>query len=161
MAAPIVSGTIALMKSCNPEVTVADILHILQATGQRISDYVPPMVQVDDALIALKTGVIPELPSTGNDKDNSIDSPNIDSGNGKPQTGENPLPSEPDNNESNKDNTAPSNGINDPGADRSNNSEKPDVPKPNDGTDYDAIRRLIEAYKKKISELEKLLPENK
>lgn len=161
MAAPIVSGTIALMKSCKPEVTVADILHILQATGQRISDYVPPMVQVDDALIALKTGVIPELPSTDRDKDNFVDSPNIDSENSKPQTGENPLPSEPDNNESNKDNTTPSKEINDPGADRSNNSEKPDVSKPNDGTDYDAIRRLIEAYKKKISELEKLLPENK
>ena len=54
-----------------------------------------------------------------------------------------------------------SNGINDSEADRSNNSEKPDVSKSSDGTDYDAIRRLIEAYKKKISELEKLLPENK
>ena len=30
-----------------------------------------------------------------------------------------------------------------------------------DGTDYDAIRKLIEAYKRKINELEKLLPENK
>ena len=158
MAAPIVSGTIALMKSCKPGVEIADILHILQATGQHISDYVPPMIQVDDALIALKTGVIPELPSTGNDKDNSIDSPNINSGDSKSQTGENPLPSVPENN---KDNIVPSNGINDSEADRSNNSEKPDVSKSSDGTDYDAIRRLIEAYKKKISELEKLLPENK
>lgn len=157
MAAPIVSGTIALMKSCKPGVEIADILHILQATGQHISDYVPPMIQVDDALIALKTGVIPELPSTGNDKDNSIDSPNINSGDSKSQTGENPLPSVPENN---KDNIVPSNGINDSEADKSNNSEKPDVSKSSDGTDYDAIRRLIEAYKKKISELEKLLPEN-
>lgn len=64
MAAPIVSGTVALMKSLNPEVSVEDILHILQATGERVSDYMPPMIQVDDALIALKTGVIPELPDT-------------------------------------------------------------------------------------------------
>lgn len=63
--------------------------------------------------------------------------------------------------ENNKDNIVPSNGINDSEADKSNNSEKPDVSKSSDGTDYDAIRRLIEAYKKKISELEKLLPENK
>mgnify|MGYP003302452365 CR=1 FL=1 len=33
-------------------------------------------------------------------------------------------------------------------------------PKGKDGTDYDAIRKLIEAYKQKIKELEKLLPEN-
>lgn len=138
MAAPIVSGTIALMKSCKPEVTVSDILHILQATGQYVSDYVPPMIQVDDALIALETGVVPELPSTGGDIDGSEDIQNPDSGYSAPYIGETPSQPVPDNME-------------DPDASNQNNDE----------TDYDAIRRLIDAYKKKISELEKLLPENK
>lgn len=64
MAAPIVAGTVALMKSLNQDISVTEVLHILQATGERVSDYMPPMIQVDDALIALKTGVIPELPDT-------------------------------------------------------------------------------------------------
>ena len=59
MAAPIVTGTIALMKSCKQEVTVNETLHILQATGRYVSQEVPPMVQVYEALTALTTGEIP------------------------------------------------------------------------------------------------------
>lgn len=122
MAAPIVSGTVALMKSLKPEISVSDILHILQATGQIVSDYIPPMIQVDDALMALKTGVIPKK------KDNNMNN-------------------HPNPNKSNE-----------------NANSKETLPiseKKSDGTDYNAIRELIESYKQKINELEKLLPENK
>ena len=122
MAAPIVSGTVALMKSLKPEISVSDILHILQATGQIVSDYIPPMIQVDDALMALKTGVIPKM------KDNNMNN-------------------QPNPNKSNE-----------------NANSKETLPiseKKSDGTDYNAIRELIESYKQKINELEKLLPENK
>ena len=48
----------------------------------------------------------------------------------------------------------------DPGNDNGKTTPPPSEDE-NDGTDYDAIRKLIESYKRKISELEKLLPENK
>ena len=41
------------------------------------------------------------------------------------------------------------------------NTEPPISDDYGNGTDYDAIRKLIEAYKQKINELEKLLPENR
>jgi hypothetical protein len=59
MAAPIVSGTIALMRSCKPEVTINETLHILQATGRYVSHEIPPLIQVYEALYALTTGEIP------------------------------------------------------------------------------------------------------
>lgn len=162
MAAPIVSGTIALMKSCKPEVTVTDVLHILQATGQQISDNVPPMIQVGDALIALTTGVIPEMPSKGDNENGADDVNGYDFGNNSPVAGETPVPTAPVNGDGNDSKDNPNNGSGDiPGTGSPNNGKTPDPSNPSDGTDYDAIRRLIDAYKKKISELEKLLPENK
>lgn len=145
MAAPIVSGTVALMKSLNPNISISEVLHILQSTGHRVSDHMPPMVQVDDALIALKTGIIPDKPS-------SSDNANKDSIN-------------PDNNH-----TLPndSNDENNPMIEDANKSEdtnpsgNPPAPiQAGDGTNYDEIRKLIEEYRNKIKELEKLLPENK
>lgn len=114
MAAPIVSGTVALMKSIKSDVTISDVLTILQQSGRAISNYVPPMVQVDKALEMLKTGT----PFSSPDKNAGVvsDSPGI--------------------------------GI-----------DKP-VPEENNQTDYEAIRKMIESYKQKIQELEKLLPEN-
>ena len=168
MAAPIVSGTIALMKSCKPEVSVSEVLHILQATGQRVSEYVPPMIQVDDALIALTTGVVPEM-AEGNDNSSYDEQPGE-----SPVGGSNDVPSNnasnPPTNESvggNDGNSEggtekPSRGIDNPNAkptpEENNGTEKGN--ENGSGTDYDAIRRLIEQYKQKISELEKLLPEN-
>ena len=75
MAAPIVSGTIALMKSCKHDVTVSEVLRILQATGREVSNIIPPMVQVGAALTALTTGNIPAKSSSfdssqPNNKDN-------------------------------------------------------------------------------------------
>lgn len=127
MAAPIVSGTIALMKSCKPEISIEEVLQILQATGEQISHYIPPMIQVDDALNALITGKIPAvIPPV--DKENGQEEDNV-----KPAN--------------------PSDNVHiETGPPSSNN--------PSDGTDYDAIRKLIEEYKQKIKKLEELLPEN-
>ena len=100
MAAPIISGTVALMKSCDKSIDVSNALYILQTTGVEISDYMPPMVQVGDALSMLVNSSVSE-----GDTDNPV---HVD--------------------------------VNEP--------------------DYDQIRRLIEEYKRKIAELEKMLPEN-
>ena len=179
MAVPIVSGTVALMKSLNPEVSVEDILHILQATGERVSDYMPPMIQVDDALIALKTGVIPELPDTNGNINNEIANPNVGDGGSSgnnPINGETPINENPGETGGNVGGNTPGDTGKTPGQDVQNPGNKPSPTDPvndngkttpptsegeNDGTDYDSIRKLIESYKRKISELEKLLPENK
>lgn len=218
MAAPIVSGTVALMMSCKPDITVTEALHILQVTGTTISSYMPPMIQVDDALIALTTGNIPELPSESDDRNGGDDSSNASSGNNNnddqptnPSSENNPSPdkSNGENNSSvpgvpsegrpndGDDTSSPSAGDNSSpdNSKEENNASAPDSPskgKPNTednpnadketpssngnhgkgsdndnppeekkGTDYDEIRKLIEFYKERISELEKLLPENK
>ena len=48
-----------------------------------------------------------------------------------------------------------------PNREEPSNGTQPINEEPDGGTDYEAIRKLIEMYKRKISELEKLLPENK
>ena len=164
MAAPIVSGTVALMKSLKPDVAISDVLTILQRTGRSISNYVPPMVQVDRALEMLKTRVPPsdpsDSPSTGTpDNPGQSDSPVNGGGNDVPGSSggvDNPAPGNPE--------SAP--GADSPGGNAGSISDSPSVgigitvPGENDGTDYEAIRKMIEFYKQKISELEKLLPEN-
>lgn len=146
MAAPIVSGMVALMKSCKPEVSVSEVLRILRATGKRVSNHIPPMIQVDDALIALTTGVIPKMPSTGDDAnpDNSV-----------PATGDDNYTDNAPINDG-----APSNG-GIVGGDNNNGSADGSADGKADETDYDAIRKLIESLKQQIRDLEKQLPENK
>ena len=180
MAAPIVAGTVALMKSLNQDISVTEVLHILQATGERVSDYMPPMIQVDDALIALKTGVIPELPDTNGNANNEIANPNVGDGGSSgnnPNDGVTPINENPGETGGNVGGNTPGDtGKKTPGQDVQNPGNKPSPTDPgndngkttpppsedeNDGTDYDAIRKLIESYKRKISELEKLLLENK
>lgn len=54
MAAPIVSGAVALMKSVNPDLTNAQIIEILDRTGKTVdsSGYIGKLIQVRDALLA-------------------------------------------------------------------------------------------------------------
>lgn len=153
MAAPIVSGTIALMKSIKPEVSIEEVLTILQRSGRAISNYVPPMVQVDRALEMLKTGVPPTDSPIPGQSDSTIDD-----GNNMPSNGSginSPTPSNPDNAQDGDSHKGNDNGFND------RPSTGAPMPEESDGTDYEAIRKMIEFYKQKISELEKLLPENK
>lgn len=110
MAAPIVSGAIALMKSVNKSLNVDQISHILTQTGKPTKGNVGPLIQIDRALEMIQTGLIPE------NKDSEVI--NIDY---------NPI--------------------------------RPTPPSEN-GDDYAAIRQQIEEYRRKIKDLEKLLPEN-
>ncbi|MBR5983718.1 MAG: S8 family serine peptidase [Bacteroidales bacterium] len=50
MAAPVVSGLVALMKTEIPDVTISEIVSILQKTGIAQSGDIPVMVQADKAL---------------------------------------------------------------------------------------------------------------
>lgn len=71
MAAPIVTGGIALMKSLNKNLTTEQIICILQGTGIATSDSIGKLIQVDKALEKVKSGNFsdcgnrPEIPSTG------------------------------------------------------------------------------------------------
>ena len=111
------------------------------------------MVQVDDALIALTTGVFP-------DRSKDVDNVGVAPGSGgsTPGTGIGTAPGNgggvvPGNGGGG---SAPGNGtVVTPG----NGTTIP--VDPGAGDDYERIRRLIEEYKRKIAELEKLLPENK
>jgi hypothetical protein len=175
MAAPIVSGTVALMKSQNEDITVMEVLKILQASGRKISDYIPPMIQVDAALQMQKSGVIPDQGT-----DSSIQEYPIAGGGTNPGTpingnqpggsvgdlpGSNPgtQPQQPLPGGGTTQPSDPGSGQMPPGGQQPITGDTPgdDSNASKSGTDYDAIRRLIEEYKRKISELEKLLPENR
>lgn len=57
MAAPIVTGTIALMKSLKKDITLEQVRNVLYRTGRPIeSGSMPPMILVDHALKAVKAG---------------------------------------------------------------------------------------------------------
>lgn len=56
MAAPIVAGTIALMKSIKKDLTVEQARNVLYRTGSDVYGNIPPMVLVDKALEATKRG---------------------------------------------------------------------------------------------------------
>ena len=56
MAAPIVSGTIALMKSIKKDLTIEQARNVLYKTGATVSGNIPPMVLVDKALEGVKRG---------------------------------------------------------------------------------------------------------
>ncbi len=56
MAAPIISGAVALMKSLNTNLTSKQILCILQGTGVETHGNVGKLVQLDKALQKVKTG---------------------------------------------------------------------------------------------------------
>lgn len=131
MAAPIVSGTIALMKSLKKDLTVEQVRNVLQETGAEVYGNIPPMVLVDKALESIKKRdfsvsngrEIRPIPK-GKDDDSSARQDSI------------PITSKPD--------LAPPLAI----------------PRSRVDTDYDAIRRLIKEYEQKIKKLREQLPEN-
>lgn len=125
MAAPIVTGTIALMKSLKKDITVAQARNVLYNTGADVYGYIPPMVLVDKALMAVKNGDFRE-PTERKIK---------------------PVP------DGEGDDSAAGRAV-----DVEDISDTPTPTQQTGGTDYEAIRRKIAEYKKKITELEKLLP---
>lgn len=56
MAAPIVSGTIALMKSLKKDLTVEQAYNVLYRTGAPVNGDLPPCILADKALQAVKSG---------------------------------------------------------------------------------------------------------
>ena len=131
MAAPIVSGTIALMKSIKKDLTVEQARNVLYKTGSDVYGFMPPMVLVDKALEGVKRGdfstptqreMKPVPDGAGDESAANRQQPIVD--------------------------TPPSANTDTPA---SQGKE----------TDYDAIRRKIAEYKQKIEELERLLPQKR
>lgn len=132
MAAPIVAGTIALMKSLKKDLTVEQARNVLYKSGADVYGFIPPMVLVDAALECVKRGDFskPEerkkhpVPNGKGDDSSARDISEIV----LPQPVDIVTP-------------PVSNGT-------------------GDVTDYDEIRRLIKEYEDKIKQLKKQLPEN-
>ncbi|MBQ4007333.1 MAG: S8 family serine peptidase [Muribaculaceae bacterium] len=59
MAAPIVTGVVALMKSVNRNITVTQALSVLRSTGKNLVSNAGPMIQADKALLTVKRGNLP------------------------------------------------------------------------------------------------------
>ena len=55
MAAPIVSGAIGLIKSLKPDISNKEIKKLFQKTGQKIDTNIGPLLQIDKALLYLKS----------------------------------------------------------------------------------------------------------
>lgn len=133
MAAPIITGTIALMKSLKKDLTTQQARNCIYNTGRATRGDVPPMVMVDMALQGVKNGNF-SAPDGKTGKADPVGGTGGagDAGNvGTPGTGVG----------------GDTPGYNDGGT------------QPADETDYDAIRRMIAEYQRKIEELEKLLPQ--
>ena len=128
MAAPIVTGTIALMKSIKKDLTVVQARNVLYKTGSDVYGFMPPMVLVDKALAGVKRG------DFSTPRERTMKS--VPNGGGDESAANQPSPIS----------TAPVADVSSPPQQKG------------DETDYDAIRRKIAEYKRKISELEKLLP---
>lgn len=62
MAAPIISGTIALMKTFKKDITAKQSIAVIQSTGRDLDKFIPPMVLIDKAVQAVKDGKIPAEP---------------------------------------------------------------------------------------------------
>lgn len=50
MAAPIVSGAVALIRSVNPQLKTMQIIEILQKSGKPLDEPIGPFIQIDKAL---------------------------------------------------------------------------------------------------------------
>ena len=58
MAAPIVTGAVALMKSVDRNLTTEEIISILQRTGKPVGDEIGHLIQIKDALTAVRDGFL-------------------------------------------------------------------------------------------------------
>jgi len=68
MAAPIVAGTVALMKSINETITTKQIICVLQSTGLETPGNIGKLIQLDKALQMVKSGNVADCtpnPSSG------------------------------------------------------------------------------------------------
>lgn len=73
MAAPIVTGTIALMKSIKKDLTVEQARNALFSTGADVYGWIPPMVLVDKVLAATKAGNFNRIEREGKSVPDGVD----------------------------------------------------------------------------------------
>ncbi|HBC22275.1 MAG TPA: hypothetical protein DC009_09500, partial [Porphyromonadaceae bacterium] len=169
MAAPIVTGTIALMKSLKKDLTVEQAYNVLYRTGADVYGNMPPLVQVDRALEGVRKG---DFSKPAKRQMRPVPRDAI-YGSGNGEEGVPPPTSWRDDTGVYADTVVaePIRGgtVDGPIVDRTapNDSRvrgrdrEVDPPASgNNGSDYDRIRELIEYYKGKIAELEGQLPEN-
>ena len=127
MAAPIVTGAIALMKSLKKDLTVVQARNVLYKTGSDVYGFIPPMVLVDKALAGVRRG------DFSTPKERTMKPVPNGAGDESAANRSTPVTSAPV-------------------------SEVSPPQQTGNETNYDAIRRKIAEYKRKIFELEKLLP---
>lgn len=153
MAAPIVAGTVALMKSIDKDITAQQVVNVLQKTGKKTSGNIPPMIQVDRALKTVQSGDYDYISPINDDEENSNDEINTNP-NKENESGNviKPIDETEINNDKNT-------GVSDEEVIGDETAPIPiDETAPDSETDYNKIREQIRRLKKRISELEKLLP---
>ena len=138
MAAPIVTGTVALMKSLKKDLSVEQARIALYNSGADVYGYIPPMVLVDKALLAVKNGDYTKQRERTSRSVPEADIPSIQSGGGIV--------------------IAPGTDVVVPAQPIQRTPVTEVTPIPIDESDYDEIRRLIREYEQKIEELKKKLP---
>mgnify|MGYP004525636703 CR=1 FL=1 len=146
MAAPIVSGTVALMKSLKKDLTVEQARIALFNSGADVYGYIPPMVLVDKALLAVQKGDYTKQKERTSRSVPEEDIPTIQSGGGIVV-----VPPEADVVE-------PGTVVEVPANPERRTPVVVKEPIPANNGDYDEIRRLIREYEKKIDALKKRLP---
>lgn len=179
MAAPIVTGAIALMKSLNPDITATQARNVLYRTGKSVYGLMPPMIQIADALRGVqakdyspgKARKITPVPKNVPRPDNV---PLLSWGDGLRDGTEYSIPTPRSGTEFGPWGNFGDDGGGNGGADPRwtnyifGDGPVPDgpavpAPAPRDNADdeYAQIRELIREYQKKITELEKRLPKDK
>ncbi len=186
MSAPIVAGTVALMKSIKRDLTVEQARTALYNSGADVYGYIPPMVLVDKALEAVKKGDF-----TRRERDYrpvpDADLPGLNSGGGSiivspGASGDTIVESDgtvtvitpvddtpptlvvpidggtPTTPPSTGDTPGSPDGTTPPEATPGVNPPAGNNPPPARNVDYDQIRRLIREYEQRIEELKKQLP---
>lgn len=131
MSAPLITGTIALMKSLKKDLSVEQARNVLYKSGADVFGYIPPMVQVDNALKCVMR----------NDFGDPAKRPfkPVPDGQGDDSAARNIIGD-----------VLQNLGLNDPDNPKGAKTEN---------IDYDAIRRQIKDHEKKIKELKELLPD--
>jgi len=66
MAAPIVSGAVALIKSLNKDLTAEQVICILQSTGLAVNGKIGNLLQLDKALKKVQSGNYTDCDSQNN-----------------------------------------------------------------------------------------------
>lgn len=127
MAAPIVTGTIALMKSLKKSLTVEQARNALYSTGEIVYGWMPPMVLVDKALEATKKGNFKRVERKGRSVPDNVDV-HLHSGR---------IPTDI--------------------ADVEFDNDPSPVPNPSTNVDIEEIKRLIKEHEDAIRELKKKL----